>query len=74
MSEENATDVTTAADESQDGSMDTFAEGHLLTKVVMEWFYSLYQPKSGDQRAFPPSDRDIIVDPDRREVVPYRLA
>lgn len=27
-----------------------------------------------DQRAFPPSDRDIIVDPDRREVVPYRLA
>ena len=27
-----------------------------------------------DQRAFPPSDRDIIVDPDRRDVVPYRLA
>jgi XRE family transcriptional regulator, fatty acid utilization regulator len=27
-----------------------------------------------DQRAFPPSDRDIIVDPDRRSVVPYRLA
>ena len=27
-----------------------------------------------DQRAFPPSDRDILVDPDRREVVPYRLA
>jgi len=27
-----------------------------------------------DQRAFPPSDREIIVDPDRREVVPYRLA
>jgi XRE family transcriptional regulator, fatty acid utilization regulator len=27
-----------------------------------------------DQRAFPPSDRDIIVDPDRRNVVPYRLA
>ncbi|MFM5884167.1 MAG: alpha/beta hydrolase [Novosphingobium sp.] len=42
-----------ATDESQDGSMDTFAEGHLLTKGVMEWFYALYQPKSGDPRAFP---------------------
>jgi predicted transcriptional regulator len=27
-----------------------------------------------DQRSFPPSDRDIIVDPDRRSVVPYRIA
>lgn len=27
-----------------------------------------------DQRAFPPSDRDIVVDPDKRDVVPYRLA
>ncbi|MVZ96961.1 XRE family transcriptional regulator [Sphingorhabdus sp. IMCC26285] len=27
-----------------------------------------------DQRAFPPSDRPIIVDPDRRDVVPYRIA
>jgi predicted transcriptional regulator len=26
-----------------------------------------------DQRAFPPSDRDILVDPDHRDVVPYRL-
>ena len=26
-----------------------------------------------DQRAFPPSDREIIVDPDRRSIVPYRL-
>ena len=26
-----------------------------------------------DQRAFPPSDRDIVVDPDRRNVVPYRV-
>jgi XRE family transcriptional regulator, fatty acid utilization regulator len=26
-----------------------------------------------DQRAFPPSDRDIIVDPDRRSVVPYSI-
>ncbi|MGE8140506.1 alpha/beta hydrolase [Novosphingobium sp. NPDC080210] len=42
-----------ATDESQDGSMETFAEDHLLTKAVMEWFYSLYQPKSGDPRAFP---------------------
>ena len=33
--------------------METFGEGHLLTKGVMEWFYSLYLPKSGDQRAFP---------------------
>ncbi len=27
-----------------------------------------------DQRAFPPSDRPISVDPDKRGVVPYRLA
>lgn len=27
-----------------------------------------------DQRAFPPSDRAIIVDPDKRDVVPYRIA
>ena len=27
-----------------------------------------------DQRAFPPSDREIIVDPDRRSVVPYTIA
>jgi XRE family transcriptional regulator, fatty acid utilization regulator len=27
-----------------------------------------------DQRAFPPSDREIIVDPDHRAVVPYRIA
>ncbi|MFC4295386.1 short-chain fatty acyl-CoA regulator family protein [Novosphingobium tardum] len=27
-----------------------------------------------DQRAFPPSDRAIVVDPDRRGVVPYSLA
>ncbi len=26
-----------------------------------------------DQRAFPPSDRDIVVDPDRRGVVPYHI-
>jgi XRE family transcriptional regulator, fatty acid utilization regulator len=26
-----------------------------------------------DQRAFPPSDRGIIVDPDRRTVVPYQI-
>ncbi len=26
-----------------------------------------------DQRAFPPSDRSIVVDPDRRGVVPYRI-
>ena len=42
-----------ATDESQDGSMDTFAEGHFLTKGVMEWFYALYLPESGNPRAFP---------------------
>lgn len=42
-----------ATDESQDGSMDTFAEGHFLTKGVMDWFYSLYLPESGNPRAFP---------------------
>jgi acetyl esterase len=42
-----------ATDESQDGSMDTFAEGHFLTKLAMDWFYSLYLPASGDPRAFP---------------------
>jgi XRE family transcriptional regulator, fatty acid utilization regulator len=26
-----------------------------------------------DQRAFPPSDRAIIVDPDKRDIVPYRF-
>ncbi len=26
-----------------------------------------------DQRAFPPSDRPIMVDPDRRNIVPYQL-
>ncbi|MDL2352037.1 MAG: alpha/beta hydrolase [Pseudomonadota bacterium] len=42
-----------ATDESQDGSMETFAEGHFLTKGAMDWFYSLYQPESGNPRAFP---------------------
>ena len=26
-----------------------------------------------DQRAFPPADRAILIDPDRRDVVPYRV-
>ena len=42
-----------ATDESQDGSMEKFAEGHLLTKLAMDWFYSLYLPESGNPRAFP---------------------
>lgn len=42
-----------ATDESQDGSMDTFAHKHLLTKATMHWFYSLYLPESGNPRAFP---------------------
>jgi acetyl esterase len=41
------------ADESMDGSMDTFAKGFLLSKPVMEWFYAVYQPRAGDPRAFP---------------------
>lgn len=40
-------------DESQDGSLITFAEKHLLTKATMEWFFSLYLPESGNPRAFP---------------------
>lgn len=40
-------------DESVDGSMVTFAEGHLLTKTVMDWFFSHYKPESGNPRAFP---------------------
>lgn len=27
-----------------------------------------------DQRAFPPSDRNITVEPDRRDIVPYRIS
>ena len=42
-----------ATDESQDGSMETFGEGHFLTKAAMDWFYSLYLPESGNPRAFP---------------------
>lgn len=42
-----------ATDESQDGSMATFAEKHFLTKAAMDWFYSLYLPESGNPRAFP---------------------
>jgi acetyl esterase len=42
-----------ATEESWDGSMETFGAGYLLTKTAMEWFYSLYQPESGNARAFP---------------------
>ena len=42
-----------ATDESQDGSIITFADGHLLTRAVMDWFYSHYLPESGNPRAFP---------------------
>jgi acetyl esterase len=40
-------------DESQDGSIVRFAEGHFLTRAVMDWFYSLYLPEPGHPRAFP---------------------
>lgn len=42
-----------ATDESQDGSMQQFAEGHLLTREVMNWFMGSYAPQSGDARAYP---------------------
>jgi acetyl esterase len=42
-----------ATDESSDGSMAQFAEGHLLTKASMDWFMGSYQSKSGDPRAYP---------------------
>ncbi len=40
-------------DESQDGSMERFGEGFLLTKPVMEWFMALYAPGAADSRAYP---------------------
>lgn len=42
-----------ATDESQDGSMAQFAEGHLLTKAAMDFFMGSYAPASGDPRAYP---------------------
>ena len=42
-----------ATDESADGSMAQFAEGHLLTKTAMDWFMGSYQSVSGDPRAYP---------------------
>ena len=42
-----------ATDESMDGSMAQFAEGHLLTREGMDWFMGSYQSKSGDPRAYP---------------------
>jgi acetyl esterase len=42
-----------ATDESQDGSMEQFAEGHLLTRQVMNWFMGCYAPQPGDPRAYP---------------------
>lgn len=42
-----------ATDESQSGSMEQFAEGHLLTREVMNWFMASYAPKPGDPRAYP---------------------
>jgi XRE family transcriptional regulator, fatty acid utilization regulator len=29
--------------------------------------------KSCDQRAFPPSDRAIVIDPDQRDIIPYKI-
>ena len=42
-----------ATDESTDGSMAQFAEGHLLTRDTMDWFMASYQSKAGDPRAYP---------------------
>ena len=47
-----------ATDESADGSMAQFAEGHLLTKTAMDWFMGSYQSVSGDPRAYP-----LLADP-----------
>ena len=47
-----------ATDESADGSMAQFAEGHLLTKLAMDWFMGSYQSVSGDPRAYP-----LLADP-----------
>ena len=47
-----------ATDESADGSMAQFAEGHLLTKTGMDWFMGSYQSVSGDPRAYP-----LLADP-----------
>ena len=40
-------------DESTDGSMAQFAEGHLLTKDGMDWFMGSYQAQPGHPRAYP---------------------
>lgn len=45
--------VYPATDESQDGSMEQFAAGHLLTREVMNWFMGSYGPRAGDPRAYP---------------------
>ena len=42
-----------ATDESTDGSMAQFAEGHLLTREAMDWFMGSYQSIAGDPRAYP---------------------
>ena len=42
-----------ATDESTDGSMAQFAEGHLLTRDAMDWFMTSYQSKAGHPRAYP---------------------
>ena len=42
-----------ATDESIDGSMAQFAEGHLLTRDAMDWFMTSYQSKAGHPRAYP---------------------
>ncbi|MGH6788013.1 MAG: alpha/beta hydrolase [Novosphingobium sp.] len=42
-----------ATDESSDGSMAEFAEGHLLTKTAMDWFMASYAAESGNPRAYP---------------------
>jgi acetyl esterase len=42
-----------ATDESDCGSMQQFAEGHLLTRSAMDWFMGSYAPASGEKRAYP---------------------
>lgn len=42
-----------ATDESQDGSIEQFAQGYFLSKATMDWFAANYRAEPGNPRAFP---------------------
>lgn len=52
-----------AADESDHGSMQDFAEGFLLTRKVMQWFMESYAPAAGDKRAYPIHGEHSVAPP-----------